>query len=361
MKKWFALLLTLLLLAILSYFCFINKSNNIKNDLLSKAKFAYSDMRWVKVAGMQGNNLTQTRILILEGIAKNQEERSKAENIAKNIEGIDGVKNNISILYKESDFQKETFISQKKKPIYKISVSKKKEHKVVVIKGVAPNKETHNQLIDYAKKLFGEVNIIDEIEEKEGTPYGWVSAIRLGLEKLKTVQYGHFEMINNKFNFTGYTAKQKDKSKLLTSFHKNLDKNYVGNYTIHTPKIEALCQTKINHLLANNKIYFQQNKANIKKESYKLLNNLAETMQKNCLEDVIVIEGHTDSNGKKSYNLKLSTKRANSVKNYLIKQGVKAMRIETIGYGESRPIASNETQNGKKRNRRIEFKIKTLK
>jgi len=361
MKKWFAFLLTLLLLSILSYFCFINKSNNIRNDLLSKAKFSYSDMAWVKVAGMQGNNLTQTRILILEGTAKNQEERSKAENIAKNIEGIDGVKNNISILYKESNFQEETLVSQKEKPIYKISVSREKEHKVVIIKGVAPNKETHNQLIDHAKKLFGEVNIIDEIEEKEGTPDDWVNSIKLGMEKLKMVQYGHFEIQNNKFNFTGYTANQKEKVNLLKSFHKNLDKYYVGNYTIQTPEVETLCQTKINHLLANNKIYFQYNKANIKKESYRLLNNLADTMQKNCLEDVIVIEGHTDSKGKKAYNLKLSTKRAKSVKNYLIKQGVKAMRIETIGYGESRPIASNKTQKGKKRNRRIEFKIKTLK
>ena len=71
----------------------------------------------------------------------------------------------------------------------------------------------------------------------------------------------------------------------------------------------------------------------------------------------VVIEGHTDSVGSESYNLRLSERRAESVADYLISQGVERFRITTIGYGETRPIASNATPEGRLQNRRVELKI----
>ncbi len=67
------------------------------------------------------------------------------------------------------------------------------------------------------------------------------------------------------------------------------------------------------------------------------------------------IEGHTDSQGNASYNEKLSFDRANTVKAYLIDQGVKADHLEVIGYGEARPMASNDTEAGRRLNRRVEI------
>ncbi|HYD46752.1 MAG TPA: OmpA family protein, partial [Terriglobales bacterium] len=70
-----------------------------------------------------------------------------------------------------------------------------------------------------------------------------------------------------------------------------------------------------------------------------------------------IIEGHTDSVGTDQYNRRLSERRAGVVRQYLIDHGVPAERIRTIGYGENRPVAPNETPEGRAINRRVEQKI----
>ena len=72
---------------------------------------------------------------------------------------------------------------------------------------------------------------------------------------------------------------------------------------------------------------------------------------------LIDVYGHTDSTGSDSYNLQLSQRRADAVKNYLVSRGVSAARIETLGYGEQYPKASNDTAEGRALNRRVEIKI----
>ncbi len=71
----------------------------------------------------------------------------------------------------------------------------------------------------------------------------------------------------------------------------------------------------------------------------------------------IEIAGHTDSRGSKRYNQKLSQRRADSVKKYLISRGISKSRVSSAGYGESRPIAQNNTANGRSKNRRIEAEV----
>jgi OOP family OmpA-OmpF porin len=70
----------------------------------------------------------------------------------------------------------------------------------------------------------------------------------------------------------------------------------------------------------------------------------------------VLVEGHTDSVGGDAYNQKLSERRAASVKSYLVSQGISASRIETKGYGETQPIADNETAAGRAKNRRVDVK-----
>lgn len=86
------------------------------------------------------------------------------------------------------------------------------------------------------------------------------------------------------------------------------------------------------------------------------VNDLATTLAK--YEDTdILIEGHTDADGADDYNQSLSKRRAESVSRQLIVNGVKAGRISTVGYGETQPVADNESMNGKAQNRRVEVAI----
>ncbi|MFP4471278.1 MAG: OmpA family protein [Bacteroidales bacterium] len=86
------------------------------------------------------------------------------------------------------------------------------------------------------------------------------------------------------------------------------------------------------------------------------LDELAETLNK--YDDTrILIEGHTDSRGTKSYNMKLSLNRAQSVENYLTENGVNGRRMSVKGYGETQPVASNDTERGRQKNRRVQIAI----
>jgi outer membrane protein OmpA-like peptidoglycan-associated protein len=103
-------------------------------------------------------------------------------------------------------------------------------------------------------------------------------------------------------------------------------------------------------------IYFDTGKATIRPESYPVLDDAVRVLKAN--ETVVVeIAGHTDSVGSDSYNMRLSEARANSVRTYLISRGIGPNRLIARGYGETMPVASNATRDGRQMNRRIEFRV----
>jgi len=121
-----------------------------------------------------------------------------------------------------------------------------------------------------------------------------------------------------------------------------------------------MCEDIFNSLLSKDKIYFDKNRFDIKEDSHTLLDKII-TVSKECPDSKIVIEGYTDSYGSQRGNIKISQKRANAVKNYLIKGGISKERLKAIGYGEIKPIASNRTAKGREKNRRIEIHIEGVK
>ncbi|WP_343634828.1 OmpA family protein [Fluviicola sp.] len=103
-------------------------------------------------------------------------------------------------------------------------------------------------------------------------------------------------------------------------------------------------------------LQFETAKADLKAASYAHLKNLVEIMKRK--KDLkIRIDGHTDSDGEERANQILSQQRAESVRNYLISQGIDAGRMQAKGYGESKPVADNTTPQGKAKNRRTEISI----
>ena len=103
-------------------------------------------------------------------------------------------------------------------------------------------------------------------------------------------------------------------------------------------------------------IYFEFNKADLKPESYPVLDSLVTFLQEHS-NIIVEIQGHTDSKGSDRYNLGLSQRRAESVRNYLIMHGIDPIRLVAKGYGENYPVASNATEQGRALNRRVVFKI----
>lgn len=109
-------------------------------------------------------------------------------------------------------------------------------------------------------------------------------------------------------------------------------------------------------LITLNNVYFDTDKAEIKPESYAQLNEIADLLKgKKGME--IEIAGHTDNVSSDEHNKDLSQRRAQAVKDYLVKKGANAQHIKAVGYGADQPIDINSTPEGRAKNRRIEMRI----
>ncbi len=155
-----------------------------------------------------------------------------------------------------------------------------------------------------------------------------------------------------------------DDQKVLLSYRNKVlidkDKMPDNPQELTEDEIRAL-QEKLNSLhfdevlLITDKITFELGSAEIQPSSYPELDKIAQILKQKKVR--VRIEGHTDDIGEAAFNQLLSEKRAQSIKNYLVTKGLDPQRFETVGYGESKPIADNKTEKGRAQNRRVEFLI----
>ncbi len=408
MRKLLLWLLGLLLMGILAYFCFMDRSDGIKKHLVSEVQTAYANekMDWVH-ADLKGNGLDMRRTMMLEGTAPSVALKEKAALIAAGIAGVATVENNLKVpqeaLSQKAIAPEENMTKQEPlvmvKSVEEIVTpypytfqAKKNKEGIVTLTGYVLDTPMHEAVVDKAEVLFGEKNVVDRLKEAKGALAGWDGSIRLGLEKLAEVEYGALSMSGTDFKFNGYMHDAEKKEQLLEGLKQNLDGRYLGHYALDAPdkkpevavkkpvrkptvlkeakkqssvekkvlknrKNALLCEKKFKKIMRTGKVHFAYNRAGIKPESFSLLNAIV-AASKECPSEVIMIGGHTDSIGSAEYNKILSAKRANSVKKYLVSEGVDAKRIEAKGFGESHPIADNMHKAGRAKNRRIEISIK---
>jgi len=104
-------------------------------------------------------------------------------------------------------------------------------------------------------------------------------------------------------------------------------------------------------------ILFDTDSSALRSESRSTLRQLADNVRQ-YPDEILEVEGHTDSTGTTDYNLGLSDRRAGAVRDYVVDQGIPSSRVTARGYGESRPKASNDTPEGRQMNRRVEIHIR---
>jgi len=123
---------------------------------------------------------------------------------------------------------------------------------------------------------------------------------------------------------------------------------------------DSLTVIKKGRIILMEPVLFEYNKAVLKPESKRILDEVVQILEDNPQIEHLRIEGHTDSDGGLDFNDRLSRNRAMAVRLYLISNGIKAKRLSAKGYGERKPIASNDTDEGKQLNRRVEFLIEGM-
>lgn len=156
--------------------------------------------------------------------------------------------------------------------------------------------------------------------------------------------------------YTGVTAGTSNMNQMTLSdvekiIKDNLPKEIIKEVVVEKPA--SISETR--WVLAG--VNFEFNSANLTKESFPILLNALQVLTQNP-ELKVEIRGHTDNIGSEEYNIILSEKRAKVVKDYLVVNGIQDDRLDVKGFGESDPVADNETIEGRTLNRRIEFKVK---
>ncbi len=178
-----------------------------------------------------------------------------------------------------------------------------------------------------------------------GNLYGSLTSDNTSGEFLATIPYGNdYACQVSKEGYLFYSA----------NFSlKNFTKNEPYQLDIYLKKIE------VGKSVVLNNIFFEVNKYELRDVSKTELNTLVDLMKKNPTMK-IELSGHTDNSGIESENKILSENRAKAVMEYLITNGIEATRMSAKGYGSSKPIADNKTEEGKQKNRRTEFVVTGL-
>jgi outer membrane protein OmpA-like peptidoglycan-associated protein len=120
----------------------------------------------------------------------------------------------------------------------------------------------------------------------------------------------------------------------------------------------AMVDTKAQQIRIMQRIEFAYAKASLLPDSTPVLEAVAAILREHREISHVVIQGHTDNVGGSDYNVKLSQRRAETVRRWLLDRGIAAERLQAVGFGEERPLESNDTEQGRRTNRRVEFHIK---
>jgi outer membrane protein OmpA-like peptidoglycan-associated protein len=188
-----------------------------------------------------------------------------------------------------------------------------------------------------------------------GLPGDFVTNADAGSRALALLADGEFGLDGDRWVFTGRAETEAAKQAALSALAvaPTLDQ-WETSITL-LPPLEV-CRDKVTAFAARNAIVFQSGSARIAEESVPAIDELAGYLSL-CPEATVNVEGHTDADGEDDANLALSVSRAEAVVDALILRGIGPERLYAIGYGESLPIASNDTRAGKQANRRIVFTL----
>lgn len=236
---------------------------------------------------------------------------------------------------------------------------------LVQLRGRVQNQHTKESLTAFAAALFGRKSVINQTRIDEELPDGWPKRVLAAVEGLAQLHHGSVVVKPDQVIITGTGATPTVASEIsrLFSVHIGSKENYRINVSFDENLVEKEktlegpeCERQIKAVLIDQQIVFAPSSTTIEAGSQGVLDAIAEIL-KDCPETRFEIEGHTDSQGRESTNKRLSQERAEAVLSALLDRRVLIAELRAKGYGEENPIADNQTEEGRARNRRISFRL----
>lgn len=236
---------------------------------------------------------------------------------------------------------------------------------LVQIRGRVGSELSRDTVDSFAKARFASDVVHTTARVVDNLPEDWPRRILTGLETLSYLSNGAVTVTPDNLKVVGKTGRKEAGAMIAQLLSDKLGEG--AQYSIDVSYKEALdpvaslptpdeCEAMIGEILLGRKIAFEPGSSTIGAGGASIIDDIAEIL-KQCGEIRIEIGGHTDSQGREVMNQQLSDQRARAVLNELRLRRVLTSKITAKGYGESRPIATNETEEGRETNRRIEFRL----
>lgn len=235
----------------------------------------------------------------------------------------------------------------------------------VQLRGRLPSERITSVVESYAHAHFGRDATYAATRLDGDLPDGWSLKVLAALDALSYMHNGSVTVTSDELRVSGDTGREDAGAAIAGLLSERLEDG--ADYDIQVRYIETLdplaglptpeeCVKQLNTVLAVQKITFEPGAASIDQAGLEIIDQLSEIL-KNCQTVEMEIGGHTDSQGRESMNERLSQERANAVLNAVMARRVLTSNLTAKGYGETVPIADNDTEEGRETNRRIEFKL----
>ncbi|MDV4144994.1 OmpA family protein [Shimia sp. FJ5] len=233
------------------------------------------------------------------------------------------------------------------------------------MRGRLPNELTRTMTESYAASRFGSGGIHMAARLDETLPATWSLRVMAGLDALSHVNNGVLTVTGESVSVTGFTGDARANDDISRLLADKLDKT--DHFAIDVTYLEELdpiaqlptpeeCVGKVKSVLDAQQVTFEPGSGTLDAEAEPVLDSIAEILRAcEAISLKLEIQGHTDSQGREEMNQALSQTRAQSVLNALHDRRILTSGFTAVGYGETTPIADNDTEEGREANRRIEF------
>jgi OOP family OmpA-OmpF porin len=227
--------------------------------------------------------------------------------------------------------------------------------KPVVASGTVPDEAARAAVLARLRELYGAERVVDQLTlGSVVAPPQWTMYVQKLLgNSLRQVSHGRLNIQGNTIDIQGEVPNEAMREQVINDIAQALNPSYTVRNGLRVAVQE---QSLMDQTLANRTVAFEPGSAVLQPVALPVLDDMARAMLQLNGKRFEVI-GHTDASGARAGNVALSMARAQAVKAYLVGKGVSAPVVSTLGMGPDQPVASNDSDEGRARNRRIEFRV----
>ena len=338
MNKIVTLIVGLVVLLALFQFGARTKAPVIQNDIQSRTEsaLAAADLADVHIA-------VDGRDVALSGSVADEVQSKQAIDIAADVRGVRVVNADLVIAADHAYFTQFC-----------------KEGSKIVLTGSVPDEAARSEFPDRARDLFRHRTIEEELVIRDGSPPGFRRFMDQTMTELGQLDEGCVTLNGKDVLISGTVRSAPALGRIKDRITLVSDLGFNVSFELQLPTLSeqaAACQEAYNNLLEPGEaVLFDFDSATIHTAGRQLLDEILKIAAL-CPDVGAVVAGHADAIGDKEYNVELSERRAEAVVAYAVSKGIDPDRLTPVGFGFSQPVADNSTDEGRAKNRRIEFRV----